>query len=93
MAIDTRATITGRKGEPIIKKSLTNRYMYQAQLCRRAVMRTKPNKWAIQHSVDPCVPMVRLLRLPVKSNIKGFIWLLVNHALPVRDRHFGDDPD
>ena len=46
-AIDARTAITGKKGGPTIKKSLTNRFMYQAQLCRRAATRTKPNKWAI----------------------------------------------
>jgi hypothetical protein len=54
------------------------------------LLKTKNSKWNAKGVRDPKEPMNRLLKLPVHSKTKSFIWLLVNHALPVRGRYFGE---
>ena len=51
---------------------------------------SKHIKWTDMGIMHPQKALQRLLKLPVSSKIKSFAWLLVNHALPVRDRYFGN---
>ena len=71
---------------PKFPKSMKNKWLYRAQLRRRRNLKRKDNKWDVCWNLNTDIAWRELKRLPVQSNVKGFLWLFVNHALPVASR-------
>ena len=75
---------------PKFPKSMKNKWLYRAQLRRRRNLKRKDNKWDMCWNLNTDIAWRELKRLPVQSNVKGFLWLFVNHALPVAGRSWGE---
>jgi hypothetical protein len=77
-------------GPAFIKKA-TNSKLAAAQLLRADTKRIKENKWVKKYNIDLQGVHKGYRKTFAHSKIKGFIWLLVSHALPVGTRLFGKE--
>ena len=74
---------------PRFPKNMKNKWLYRAQLRRRRNLKRKDNKWDVRWNLNTDIAWRELKRLPVQSNVRGFLWLFVNHALSVAGRSWG----
>ena len=77
-------------GPQFIKKC-TNSRLAAAQLLRSDTKKIKPNKWVEKYGVDLRDTHGAYRKTFAHSKIKGFMWLLISHALPVGTRLWGSD--
>jgi hypothetical protein len=79
------------KFSPVFMKKYFNTYFYEAQLANTETLTKKINKWEVKYKINCLEAINSSFKSIVSSKIKGFIWLLLNHALPVKGRWFGED--
>ena len=76
---------------PLFLSKRSNKLMYKAQMYRSTKLAIKVNKWELNR--DANLPDLRrtLFKSIASSRLKGFMWLLVSHALPVETRCHRED--
>jgi hypothetical protein len=74
---------------PRFKKSPLNGWLYNAQMVRNGGAKAKINKLEVKWGVDVSRALKAVKRGKNRANVKGFMWLLLNHALPVAARPIG----
>jgi hypothetical protein len=72
-------------GPAFIKRN-QNSSLYGAQMLRSCINKIKPNKWVENYGINLSKVRQEHLSTFASSKIKGFIWLLCSHALPVGTR-------
>jgi hypothetical protein len=78
------------KFSPLFIKQNFNSKLSRAQHFRRENICAKPNKWVARYNIDLPLNFRRYRNIFASSKIKGFMWLLVSHALPVNARSWGE---
>jgi hypothetical protein len=69
-------------GLAFIKRN-QNSSLYGAQMLRSCINKIKPNKWVENYGINLSKVRQEHLFTFASSKIKGFMWLLCSHALPV----------
>ena len=77
-------------GPEFVKKEL-NAKSYAALSARNKPPKAKMNKWVELYGVSLKHLHNTYNKIWAHSKIKGFMWTLISHALPVRTRMWGDD--
>ena len=67
-------------------KANDNSILYQAQLLRSCATRIKVNTWERDYAINLQVVRNNHKKTWANSKVKGFMWLLTSHALPVGTR-------
>ena len=78
---------------PRFSKEQHNKWLYEAQLRATEVPYKKENKWETIEKMDPIKGINQIKTSLAGSNVKGFVWLMYNHALPVKARYFNKEDD